>query len=422
MENKFQYTFPKDFLWGAATAAHQTEGNNLNDWTIWEQQKAEVFAKNAKSYFKRLNLLGIKLNWEKFGKLASSSSNYISGQTSNSYQFYNDDINLLKVLGIKSFRFSIEWSRIEPEEGRFIDSEIERYKNILKTLKDSGIKPLVTLWHFSSPIWFAQKGGWTKKSNIKYFTNFVSKIVSELKDVDFWVTINEPMVYSSKAYFEGRYPPGKHNLFLYLRAINNFITAHKESYKIIKNINTKAQVSIAKHNIVYMPYKGFFYNKIICKFLNWFWNKRFLQKIKNHMDYIGINHYSKVFVDWVRNRPLANKFTDMGWAYHPESIYEVLKDLKRFKLPIYITENGIADDDDDLRENYIKDYLLALYKAIKEGIDVKGYFYWSLIDNFEWDLGFWPRFGLIEVDYKTSKRKIRKSALAYSKIIKNNAL
>jgi len=202
----------------------------------------------------------------------------------------------------------------------------------------------------------------------------------------------------------------------------NLIKAHREAYEIIKKNNPAAQVGIAKNNIYFEAYQNKFINNLLKKFIDWWWNFYFLDKIKNQQDFIGLNHYFHNRINYGFNKNANKKTSDLGWELYPEAIHYVLKDLKKYNKPIYITENGLADAADKNREWFIKESLKNIHKAIQENTDVRGYFYWSLLDNFEWDKGFWPRFGLVEIDFKTQERKIRHSAYEYAKICRENAL
>lgn len=401
--------FPKDFLWGASTSAHQVEGRNINDWTEFEQRSALSFAKNAEN-------LGFFL--DRFAKEAAKKENYISGLSANHIDNYEEDFYLANKIGLGSYRFSIEWSRIEPEEGKFDDKAIRYYKNIIRVLRTYQIEPFVTLWHWTLPVWFVAKGGFKKRKNDHYFLRYVEKIVTEFKDeVNYFITLNEPEIYSMNSYYRGLWPPQKKGLYNFTTVFNNLARIHNDSYKIIKNINSNLQVGIAKNNSYFEIGKDNFRNRTIKKFADYFWNDLFLKKISNHQDFIGLNYYFRNRIDGWFNKNRNPKTSDLGWDLYPQGIYNVLLDLKKYKKPIYITENGLADARDKHREWFLAETVKALAKALGKSVDVKGYFHWSLIDNFEWDKGFWPRFGLVEVDYKTQKRTMRKSGEYYGKII-----
>ncbi len=391
--------FPENFYWGAATSAHQVEGGNINDWSKWEKGNAEELARKSKTYWQ---------DWqkEKYPEMLQSR-NYISGQACDHYHKFKEDFDIAKELNHNAHRFSIEWSRIEPKEGFIDEKEIEHYRQVLIALKERNIEPFVTLYHWTLPNWLAEKGGWLNPKAPYYFDRYV-KIVSEnLFDyVNFWITINEPNVYASNSYLKDNWPPQNKSIFKYFKVLNNLAKAHKLAYRALHLIDLECEVGIAKNNI-------YFEN---IPFIDCFWNKYFLNKIKNEQDFIGLNYYHPFF----KNNALLN--SDLNWRIFPEGIYHVLKKLKKYNTPIYITENGLADVSDKKRTNFIKDHLFWIHKAIKDGIDVRGYLHWSLLDNFEWDKGFWPRFGLVEVDFKTFERKIRPSAYEYAKICKDNKI
>jgi beta-glucosidase len=441
-----KYKFPKNFLWGAAVAAHQVEGNLKNDWTRWEDTTSKEKAKNAKKEFKMqadaLSKFDEKV-WKRFEKRAANPSNYLSGKAIDFEHRYKEDIEIVKKLSLNSFRFSIEWSRIEPQEGKFSREGIEFYRKILTFLKSTNITPIVTLWHFTSPIWFADKGGFEKKENIRYFERFAKRMVEEFGTLTkYWITLNEPVGYVVSAYSQGIFPPNKKNPILMVRVYRNYIKAHRRVYDIIKSISPDAQVSIAKHNIWFEAADNFFLSKIIVRIAGRYSNQDFLEKIKDKIDFIGLNFYNTQFIDRAKvgfflklaifgsnseYKPAkiaeGLKRSDMGWYLNPKAFYNILMDLKHFNKPIIITEHGIADSEDTERADFIRDSLVEVHKTIREGLDVRGYMYWSLTDNFEWDKGFWPQFGLVAVDLKNNfKRSIKKSAFVYKKIAEQNGL
>lgn len=349
--------------------------------------------------------------------------NYVSGRAVDHYNRFQDDFKTAKELGHNATRFSIEWSRIEPEEGKFDEKEIEHYKKVITTLKELGIEPFVSIWHWPIPIWLCNKSGWQNNKISDYFARYAEKLVMTFgKDVQFWITLNEPEIYASNSYLAGVWPPQKKNLFTYLRVLHNLIKAHRKAYEAIKKVNPNAEIGIAKNNIYFEAYQNRLVNRVLKKFIDWWWNFYFLNWIKNHQDFIGLNHYFHNRINYGFNKNENKKVSDMGWELYPEAIYYVLKDLKRFNKPIYITENGLADAKDEKRGWFIFESLKNISKAIDEGVDVRGYLHWSLMDNFEWDKGFWPRFGLLEIDYKTLERKIRLSAKFYRDICVANGI
>ena len=376
------------FFWGAATSAYQVEG-------------------------------GIKNDWSEAHSTSSGQARFDAGRTADHYNLFKADFNLAKSLGHNAHRFSIEWSRIEPEEGKFNQKEIEHYQEVISALREKGLEPFVTLWHFTNPVWFSKLGGFGSKKSAFYFERYADFVTRNLKGVKFWLTINEPMVYAANAYFRGIWPPQKKSFFAYFRVIRNLAAAHRKAYAIIHKNIPNARVGIAK-NIIYFEAAGWNPgNKILKNLADWWWNRQFLNRIQNHQDFIGLNYYFHKHIDGLKFSPeKTHPVSNLGWGIFPNGLYFVLQELKKYQKPIYITENGLADSKDEKRAQFIKDHIFWMEKAIAEGADVRGYFHWSLIDNFEWDKGFDPCFGLIEVDYKTMERKVRQSAYAYRDIIK----
>lgn len=378
--------FPNGFLWGTATSAYQVEGGiESSDWS---------FA-------------------------------YPVGKACNHYNLYEEDFDLIKKLNQNVYRFSIEWSRIEPEEGKFDKKEIEHYRKVLQALKSRRIKTMATLHHFTAPLWLEKIGGFANKKVVFYFPRFAKKVFDEYQDlVDFWVTINEPLVYASKGYLEGVWPPRKKNQLLFFKVLKNQIASHKKIYQIFHQERAEVKIGIAKNNIYFEPAnKKFPLDRSAVFTARYFWNYYFLNRIKNHLDFIGLNYYfhNKIKFPWIKKNE-DKVVSDVKWEVYPEGIYYALKELQKYGLPIYITENGVADAKDRLRANFIKDHLYWTHKAIEEEINVRGYFHWSFMDNFEWEKGFEPRFGLVEIDYETLERKPRPSAFYYAQICKNNSL
>ncbi|MCX6811430.1 MAG: family 1 glycosylhydrolase [Candidatus Berkelbacteria bacterium] len=411
------FYFRKDFLWGASISSHQTEGNNYNDWSVWERKNAKRLAKEACQKFGHLD------NWYKIEKYACDPQNYISGHAVDFWHKYRDDFNLAKSLGLKALRFSIEWSRIEPEKGKFDEKAIRHYLSMINALRKRGIEPFVTLWHWPLPVWLANEGGWKNVKTINYFCRYVKKICQRLKGkVKFLITINEPEIYAGVSYYQGVWPPQEKNFLSYLWVLNHLIVAHKKAYKIIKKISPKFKVSIAKNNVYFEAKNKRPINRLLKWLSDWWWNSYILNRIKNQLDFIGLNHYFRNLIEGGYNRNENAIVSGLGFELYPQSIYFVLKDLAKYKKPIYITENGLVDSTDYRRGWFIKEVLRNVHRAIHEGIDVRGYLHWSLLDNFEWDKGFWPRFGLIEVDYHTLERRIRPSAYEYTKIINDRAI
>lgn len=410
--------FPQNFLWGAATSAHQIEGGNNNDWTVWEKENAQLLAKKAEKQFSQLSPV-----WQEIKIQAKDPKNYISGRACGHYHLYKEDFALLKKLNLNAFRLSLEWSRIEPKEGEFNQKEIEHYRKVLKTLKESQIKVFVTLHHFTNPLWLKEKGGWASKKVVFYFSRFAKKAFDEYQGlVDFWITINEPLVYATHSFLLGLWPPQKKSFSLCLKVVQNQIKAHKQIYQIFKRENPGLKIGIAKHNIFFEPFNpNSFLDRLSALSGRYFWNEWFCNKIKDHQDFLGLNYYFHSRKKFPFKDKNENKIvSDLGWELYPQGIYDVLKQLQKYRKPLYITENGLADRRDSHRAWFIQETLKNVHRVIQEGGDVRGYLHWSLLDNFEWDKGFWPRFGLVEVDYENLERKMRPSAFYYAQIAKQN--
>jgi len=398
------YEFPHDFFFGAATSSYQVEGNNsLSDW--WE--------------------------FESVGKLK-----YQSGNACKHYELYEEDFNLAKDLNHNCHRLSIEWSRVEPEEGKFSLEELGHYKKVILALRSRKLEPIVTLHHFTNPVWFSRLGGWSFKKSPFYFLRYVSKVVDALSDdVRFWVTINEPMVYLYHSYLLGVWPPQERSFVKTFKAKGNLLSAHINAYRDIgaiykNNKLAKPLISIAQNMQAFMPCIPSLRNKLAVYLRAKSFNLEFIERSirAGALDFIGVNYYSRSLVE-LKGLGIKNfamdvcegshsrlKRNSLGWDIYPEGLYSVLVSLRKYKLPVFILENGICTDDDSLRWEFIYEHLIKLNEAMKAGVKVLGYVYWSLIDNYEWDKGFAPRFGLIEVDYNTYKRSIRNSARKFAQV------
>ena len=395
--------FPAGFLWGSAVSAHQVEGNNTNsDWWTFEHSEKRVRDLRAR------------------GK---NPADYQSGMACDFYNRYEQDFDLLKKLNQNVFRLSIEWARIEPIQGRFDEKEIIHYKKIVQALRKRNIEPFVTLQHFTLPKWLADQGGILYDRCPALFEKYVEKVLPVFSGlVKYWITVNEPLVLSSSSYFVGVFPPNKKSLSKTLTAINNMAKMHVRAYDVIKKIDGKAQVGLAKNNIYFSPHRDNFFNRILVKAAKWWWNERFFGLIQNKQDFIGLNYYFRQEIGFQGSYLGIGSRSDRGWELYPEGIYYLLKNLKKYNKPIIITENGLADKDDKKRSKYIQEILLNIHRAIEEGVDVRGYLHWSFMDNFEWEDGFKWKFGLVEVDFETQERKVRGSAKEYARICKKNEI
>jgi len=420
--------FPNDFLWGAATSGHQVEGNNKNnDWWKWE---------------------------------TSEKVKEASGNACDHWNLYKNDFKLAKSLNHNAHRFSLEWSRIEPEEGKFSSEAISRYKEVIQDLRSLGMEPIVTLNHFTLPLWFYERGGWLGERSGHAFANFAERAAKELgKNVRYWLTINEPIGNINSAYIEGKWPPGERSMRKAAKAFVAMLKAHCLAYAAIHRVYKEKRwpepkVSLAHFTVLYTPCRAnSLLDSLSANIRHNYVNRSFIDSlisgwcivpgmplarlpVKKSLDFLGLNYYSRDYIHFSGFMPSAifgricslehhkdsGKRNFLNWEIYPKGIYDILMEFKRYNLPILITENGICAKDDNERIDFIKDHLKEVALAINEGAKVFGYLHWSLLDNFEWTHGFGPRFGLIEVDYKTQQRTVRPSARVYANIIKENAV
>ncbi len=401
------YKFSDDFLWGTATSGHQIEGGNTNsDWWRWETRDR---SKDKKSPF---------INRSEWPVDAS-------GMATNSYKMYEQDFDLAQRLNNNAIRIGIEWARLEPIKGKFNTKEFAHYKSVLEAAKARGLKTFVTLHHFSSPQWLADMGGWTNSRTPNLFARYAKKCAEEFGDlIDVYITINEPQVYSMLTYLHGKWPPQKTNPFLVVACQMTMRTAHNKAYEAIKGVGDY-KVGIVK-NIMHNradPQSKNPLDKIAAGILNFLNCEFFLDRVRSHLDVMGVNFY---FTNNIRNLKVQNvndKVSDYGWWLETTGIKHILLRLKKYNLPIYITENGLADEKDTNRAWYLKEILWSCSEAIQAGALLKGYFHWSLLDNFELHAGFSKRFGLVAVDYNNGfKRTPRPSYFEYAKICKNGTI
>jgi beta-glucosidase len=421
-------SFPQGFLWGTATAAHQVEGNNRNnDWWAFEQQPGAIW-KGDRS--------GLACDW---------------------WRNAEHDFDLMARMGHNTHRLSVEWSRIEPEEGIFDSGALARYRQMLLALRQRGIEPMVTLFHFSSPLWLARQGGWLNPRSVDYFRRFAQHTVEELGDlVRLWCTINEPNVYGVLGYLFGEHAPGHRSLPAYFRVLRHLLLAHSGAYRVIHAIDPGAQAGLVKNLQIFEPLDlASRASAHAARLLDYLFNEVTLLAIQDgrlrfplyptprthgplvdSTDFVGVNYYTRQRVslrwplgdlsDLLQPTPGA-ECSDQGrngtyGEIYPAGMYRVLQRAARLGKTIYITENGLPDDDDDQRPNFLLSYLTEVQRAIATGIDVRGYYHWSFIDNFEWAEGWSLRFGLVALDLQTQARTPRPSAGLFSAIIRANAL
>jgi beta-glucosidase len=416
MPEDIERKFPHGFLWGASTSAHQVEGGNHNQWSVWELAHASERAKSAESRYGHLP------NWPEIKSRAQNPENYVSGKGVDHFNRYEEDFDLLKKLNLNTLRFGIEWSRLEPTEGRWDEEAVEHYKKYIEGLKKRNIEPVLNIWHWSMPLWFTDKGGFDKRANLKYFDRLVEKIAEEYgKSLSYVITLNEPNVYASFSYLTGLWPPQEKNILRTAKVYYILTKVHRRSYKILKKHNPKLQVGIASQlaNIqAKRPHNLF--DELSTKSMRYGWNWWFLRRVRRHQDFVGLNYYfTDYYTGLFQRRNPKVPLNDLGWYMEPEGLYPLLLRVwARFKKPILVTENGVADMNDEYRRWWIEESVVAMQRAISEGVDLRGYFHWSLLDNFEWADGWWPKFGLVAVDRKHGmKREVRPSAKWFASVI-----
>jgi beta-glucosidase len=431
MINQRSLRFPTGFLWGTASSAYQCEGGNTNNqWYRWEQQ-------------------GHILTGEQCGNAA------------NWWQAAETDFNLAEQMENNALRLSLEWSRIEPEEGQWDSAALDRYRAMLLDLRQRRMSPVVTLHHFTDPLWFADRGGFANVANIAFFVRYVTNVVQALHDLcDFWVTINEPNIYAILGYHLGSYPPGETNLLLSMQVLRNLLQAHVEAFYVISRLQPEAQIGYCLHYHLFDPaFSLSLLDHGVAGLQDTFFNWAALRAAETGCftfplnalltpiphasgarDYHGINYYTREMVRFDPTIPdelFGRRFTRPGAVLndpgkenffgeiYPAGLYRVLKTVyrrTRGNKPLYVTENGFSDALDDRRPRAILEHLAMVHRAISEGVPVRGYFHWSLVDNFEWNEGWGVRFGLVEVDPRTQQRIPRPSASMFGEICRANGI
>jgi beta-glucosidase len=386
--------FPDGFTWGTATAAHQIEGGNTNnDW--WEFEHAP-------------------------GSACAESS----GDACDSWDRWEEDADLVAALGFDNYRFSVEWSRIEPAPGEISRAALAHYRRQCEGLRDRGVDPVVTFHHFTTPRWLVADGGWENTDSIERFGRFCSIVAGELGGVMTRAcTINEPNIVATMGWHAGMFPPGKTDQELSYKVGANLVAGHRAAVAAIREAAPGVPVGLTLSMTDYQLAAG---------------GEERLQSIRHHAedvfldatsgdDFLGVQVYTRMRIGpdgWV-GYEAGVPVLDMGYEFYPQSLGNCLRraaDYTGGALPLLVTENGIGTTDDTQRIDYVRQALHGVLDAIGEGIDVRGYTYWSLLDNFEWAFGYRPHFGLVGVDRNTFARDPKPSATWLSGIAASNAL
>ncbi|MBN2303374.1 MAG: glycoside hydrolase family 1 protein [Anaerolineae bacterium] len=421
----FTMQFPPGFLWGAATAAHQVEGGNTNNqWHAWEEA-GRVYRQQR----------------------AGTACDWWGGR-------YAEDFDHAAAMRHNAHRFSIEWSRIEPEPGTFDESALDHYVQVLDALRQRHMEPLVTLHHFTNPLWLQERGGWANPDVVQYFEEFVRFVVDALGDrVTMWCTINEPMVYATQSHLFGHFPPGGQSLGQAFRVAENMLRGHAAAYHAIKELHPAAQVGFAKHQISLTTRRPALLHGPARNLIGGVFNRAWVEALmtgtlrfplrkidvpqaRDTLDWIGLNYYYRFLVGFHPRYPRrlflqqtqppdGIQGPDSVGEIWPEGLFEHIRWLcERTSKPLYVTENGVPDPDDALRPLHLVRSLRSVWQAINFNYPVKGYFHWTLADNFEWSEGYAPRFrfGLYACDPETQQRTKRRSADLYGEVCAANAL
>ncbi len=411
--------FPPDFRWGTATSAYQVEGHNQNsDWWRWEQDPGHILD----------------------GERAGAACDW--------WENAEADLDLAAALGNNAHRLSLEWSRIEPEPGRFSDDALARYREILQAMHARGLEPMVTLHHFSNPLWLVEQGDFTGEGVVDAFRRYVERVMAALGELaPRWITINEPMVYVFYRYLDGAFPQGRDRGWTAaLTAVRALLACHAAGYEAIKAARPEAEVGVAKNVPIFAaarrgPARWW------ARRVDWLFNEMWLASqhdgrlrwpigrgtmpgLAGSADFIGLNYYTRFYVRF----PPLGAFYEREWApdavvsdgaygeVYPRGLFQVIKRALRWGKPIFITENGLPDKADALRPSFLLTHLHQVWRAINFNFPIMGYYHWTLVDNFEWERGWTQRFGLYELDRATGARLQRSSGALYGEICRSGSL
>jgi beta-glucosidase len=389
-----KYSFPPDFIFGTSTAAAQIETAFGHDWQGHTSKDGHVFTRTTDHELR-----------------------------------FKEDAEIIASLA-PGYRMSLMWSKLQREPFGELDKlAVLEYVTFLSDLEMRGVKIMMVLHHFTNPIWFAQLGGWEKEQNIRLWIDFVKKVVDQFGSfISSWNTFNEPNVYASNGWLTGFFPPFKINPVKAVMAVKNMGNAHNQAYQHIKSIYADKPVGIS-HNAVVFSAENIL-GRLPARLSDW-WYMEWVPKHFENVDFFGMSYYARVphdpmpitYVDTPEKMIQLGRPHDDIWEYHPEGLRTCLdRYWKKYKKPIIITESGVCDESDVLRQQAILDYAKILRQALEDGIDIKGYYWWSSWDNFEWHLGPTKRFGLYECDLITKDRRRRKSAEVYSQLAHSKIL
>lgn len=421
--------FPQGFLWGTATSSHQVEGyNDNNQWWAWEQGTGRIWQDQR------------------------------SGRACDWWKRAEEDLALAAELGQNSHRLSLEWSRIEPHEGAFSGPALARYRRLLERMHELGLEPMVTLHHFTNPLWLEAQGGWANPETVSRFERYAAQVVQALGDqVRLWCTINEPTVFALNGYLRGIWPPEQRSMGTMLGVLRNMLLGHAAAYHAVHRLRPDAQVGLVSHIRLFDPANpGSLLDRAVTRLLDHITNEipilatldgrlRFplspagqrVPALVNTSDFIGLNYYTREMVafDLRHTGELCGRrfyaegteCNDSGWhddfgEIYPEGLYRCVLTYARLGKPIYITETGWADAADDHRPRALLTHVAQLWRAMAAGAQVLGFYHWTLVDNFEWAEGWKERFGLIELDPATQARRPRRSATVYAAIARANGI
>ncbi len=417
--------FPDGFLWGTATAPHQVEGNDDNsDWWDWEQQPGHVHDGTR------------------------------SGLACDQWHRYEEDFDLAAAMHTNAHRLGVEWARVEPREGEWSSEALAHYRTVLQALHRRGITPMVTLHHFVNPRWLAARGGWQNAEVVSLFERYVTRVVEALGDlVPLWCTVNEPLGYAYNAFVLGTWPPDMHSISGATTVLRHLLQGHAAAYRAIHRAQPAAVVGLAHYLRIFDPanpasaldrwaagvrhaaMNAPVWDALVDGEMRYpFGLGAHLPEVAGTFDYFGVNYYHRdrvAFDPRQMGQLFGRTLTPPDWGpgmpffrgeIYPEGLYRLVMALASHGKPIYITENGLLDNEDRNRPGYIVGQLRQVHRAIQAGAPVKGYFHWSLLDNFEWAEGFSARFGLVHTDFATQRRTMKQSGRLYGEIAAANAL